>query len=313
MTGAPVHKPVLLREAVDFLDIRPGGTYADLTLGLGGHSLEILERLQGSGRLIGVDKDPDAIEIAKSRLSGFGGVFSVIHSDFRLAPEYLRDEGVDGLDGFIMDLGVSTMQLKTPERGFGFRVEGPLDMRMDPGAGEDAAGLVNRLDADELATIIKQYGEERRARSIAMSIVRAREIAPITKTDELATIIERTIPRKFWPKKLHPATRTFQALRIAVNDELGALKDALDGMLGMLNPGGRAVVISYHSLEDRLVKDMFREWAKGCTCPPKFPICICHNEPKIKILTRKPVVPEEGETDTNPSARSAKLRVAEKL
>jgi len=313
MTGAPVHKPVMLKTAVDYLDVVPGGVYADLTLGLGGHSLEILERLQGSGRLIGVDKDPEAIAIAESRLSGFGGVFSVVRTDFRLAPECISDEGVDELDGFIMDLGVSTMQLKTPHRGFGFRVEGPLDMRMDPSAGEDAAGLVNRLGVDELAHIIRRYGEEQRARSIAKRIVRAREDSPITTTAELAHIVEAAIPRKFWPKKLHPATRTFQALRIAVNDELGALGEALEGMLEMLRPGGRAVVISYHSLEDRLVKETFRRWAKGCECPPGLPVCACGKKPRLKVLTKKPVQPDFDETGENPSARSARLRAAERI
>lgn len=313
MTGAPVHKPVMLKAAVDYLDVIPGGTYADLTLGLGGHSLEILERLQGSGRLIGIDKDPEALKIAESRLSGFGGVFSVIRTDFRLAPECLLDEGVEELDGFIMDLGVSTMQLKTPERGFGFRVVGPLDMRMDPEAGEDAAGLVNRLGVDELTDILKRFGEEHRARSIAKAIVNERERSPLTTTADLARVVERTIPRKYWPRKVHPATRTFQALRIAVNDEIGALGEAVEGMLEMLKPGGRAVIISYHSLEDRLIKETFRRWAKGCECPPGLPVCACGKKPRLKVLTRKPVGAEEDETGLNPSARSAKLRAAERL
>jgi len=303
----------MLKAAVDYLDVIPGGTYADLTLGLGGHSLEILERLQGSGRLIGIDKDPEALKIAESRLSGFGGVFSVIRTDFRLAPECLLDEGVEELDGFIMDLGVSTMQLKTPERGFGFRVVGPLDMRMDPEAGEDAAGLVNRLGVDELTDILKRFGEEHRARSIAKAIVNERERSPLTTTADLARVVERTIPRKYWPRKVHPATRTFQALRIAVNDEIGALGEAVEGMLEMLKPGGRAVIISYHSLEDRLIKETFRRWAKGCECPPGLPVCACGKKPRLKVLTRKPVGAEEDETGLNPSARSAKLRAAERL
>ncbi len=311
-TGDKMHIPVLLRESVDFLNVRPDGIYADLTLGLGGHAEEILKKIK-SGRLIGIDKDMQAIERAKEALEAYGEKLAVFKADFQEAGELIRRQGYNGLDGFIMDLGVSTLQLKTPERGFGFSSEAPLDMRMDRSRGESAADLVNGLPEGELSRIIFEYGEERWAKRIARTIAARREEKRIDTTRLLARVVEDSIPRGAWPPKTHPATRTFQAIRIAVNGEIDALKAALPEMISMLRTGGRAVVISYHSLEDRVVKDTFRAGARPCTCPPDFPKCVCGKKPALRILTPKPVAPSEAEIKSNPSARSAKLRAAEKI
>jgi len=302
-----------MAETMKFLDIKSGGVYADLTLGLGGHASEILKSAGTDGTLIGIDKDGDAIEVARERLAGIPGRLMVIQSDFREAPGMIREAGVPSLDGFLMDLGVSTMQLKTPERGFGFSSDAPLDMRMDRRSGKTAARLLMEMSEDELTQIIYEYGEERWARAIARRLVARREASPVTTTRELAEEIKRSIPARHWPPKLNPATRTFQALRIAVNDELGALTEALGGMIDMLNPGGRAVVLSYHSLEDRIVKRIFAKLAHGCDCPPDFPQCVCGKTPSVRLLTRRPVSASEDECGENPSARSARLRAAEKI
>ncbi|MHB8173764.1 MAG: 16S rRNA (cytosine(1402)-N(4))-methyltransferase RsmH [Nitrospirota bacterium] len=307
-----MHIPVLLKESVEFLNVKPDGDYADLTLGLGGHAEEILKKIV-SGRLIGIDKDMQAITRAEEALKKYGEKLTVFKADFREAGELIRRQGYNMLDGFIMDLGVSTLQLKTPGRGFGFAADAPLDMRMDQSRGESAADLVNSLSESGLSKIIFEYGEERWAKKIARTIAERREHKDIKTTRELARAVEDSIPRGAWPPKLHPATRTFQGLRIAVNGELDALKAALPEMVSMLKAGGRAVVISYHSLEDRLVKDAFRAGAKPCTCPPDFPECVCGRKPSLKILTSRPVVPSEEEIKSNPSARSAKLRAAEKI
>lgn len=312
MSAHALHVPVLLSESVEFLNVKPDGLYADLTLGLGGHAAEILKKID-SGRLIGVDKDIQAITRAEEALKGYGEKLEILKADFREAGELIRRQGHNLLDGFLMDLGVSTLQLKTPERGFGFGADAPLDMRMDESSGESAADLVNDLSADELTRIFWEFGEERWAKKIARTISERREEKKITTTRELARVVEDSIPHRAWPPKTHPATRTFQALRIAVNDELGALKAALPEMISMLKPGGRAVVISYHSLEDRLVKDTFKAGAKPCTCPPDFPVCVCGKKPTIKVLTPRPVTPSDYEIKSNPSARSAKLRAAEKI
>jgi len=307
------HVPVLLDETISYMDVKPDGVYADLTLGLGGHAAGVLGLLGPSGRLIGVDKDAEALAIATGNLTGFSDRLTVIKSDFRDAARLISEAGFETLDGFLMDLGVSMLQLKAPGRGFSFTADEPLDMRMDRSAGESAAGLVARLPERELADIIFKYGEERWARAIAHRVAAIRAGSPIGTTRELADVVKAAIPQRYWPPKTHPATRTFQALRIAVNDELGALSGALDEMLGMLKPGGRAVVISYHSLEDRIVKDTYRAWATGCDCPPDFPKCVCGKSPRLRVLTRKPVLASESETGSNPSARSAKLRAAERL
>ncbi len=308
-----LHRPVLLKESVELLAVKPDGVYADLTLGLGGHAGEILRLLGRGGRLIGVDKDGDALVAARERLSGLPGRLDTIRSDFRYASGRIRALGVDAIDGFLMDLGVSMMQLKTPERGFGFMEDAPLDMRMDTSGGPNAAELVNTVSEAELASIIKRYGEERWAAAIARKIVERRAVSRIDTTAKLAKAVMDAVPRKAWPKNTHPATRTFQAVRIAVNDELAALAEGLDGMLEMLSQGGRAVVISYHSLEDRIVKQVFKSWARGCTCPPDFPRCVCGRLPRLKVLTGRPVTPAEEEIRDNPSARSAKLRAAERI
>ncbi len=307
-----MHIPVLLEESMDFLNVRPDGVYADLTLGLGGHAREILKRIK-AGRLIGIDKDEEALLKTKEALEAYGEKLAAFKADFREAGELIRRQGYNRLDGFIMDLGVSTLQLKTPERGFGFSSDAPLDMRMDRSRGESAADLVNSLPESGLSRIIFEYGEERWAKRIARTIAARREEKRIDTTRELSRAVEDSIPRGAWPPKIHPATRTFQALRIAVNGEIDALKAALPEMVSMLESGGRAVVISYHSLEDRLVKDTFRAGARPCACPPDFPECVCGKKPYLKILTPKPVLPSEAEIVSNPSARSAKLRAAERI
>jgi 16S rRNA (cytosine1402-N4)-methyltransferase len=312
VSALALHIPVLLGKSVELLNVKPDGLYADLTLGLGGHASEILKKID-SGKLIGVDKDIQAITRAEEALKGYGEKLEILKADFREAGELIRRQGYNSLDGFLMDLGVSTLQLKTPERGFGFSADAPLDMRMDESSGKSAADLVNGLSADELTKIFWEFGEERWAKKIARTISERRQEKKITTTRELARVVEDSIPHKAWPPKTHPATRTFQALRIAVNDELGALRAALPEMISMLKPGGRAVVISYHSLEDRLVKDIFKAGAKPCTCPPDFPKCVCGKKPSIKILTPRPATPSEDEIKSNPSARSAKLRAAEKI
>jgi 16S rRNA (cytosine1402-N4)-methyltransferase len=308
-----IHTPVLLDESLRFLDIKPGGTYADLTLGLGGHAEEILRRSGPGGILVGIDRDAEALEAASTRLEPFKGRTVLRQAEFSKSPELIREAGFDRVDGFLMDLGVSMLQLKTPERGFSFSKDAPLDMRMDRTSGITAARLLQELDESELARIIFEYGEERWAKAIARRIKEAIRTAPVETTVALAEIVKGAIPKKLWPPRTHPATRTFQALRIAVNEELDILERTLGSMLDMLGPGGRAVVISYHSLEDRIVKHAFRERAKGCICPPGFPKCVCGVKPAIKILTGRPVLPSEEETQSNPSARSAKLRAAERL
>lgn len=298
---------------MEYLAVRPGGTYADLTLGLGGHTRRILELAGGAGRVVGVDRDADAIGIARERLAGIPGTLTIIKSNFRDAADKIREAGIEALDGFLMDLGVSTMQLKTPERGFAFQEDAPLDMRMDAANGKTAAELLAELSERELSDIIFRYGEERWAKAIARKILELGKSAPVQTTGRLAEAVKAAVPKGAWPKNMHPATRTFQALRIAVNDELASLSEGLEAMLGVLRPGGRAVVISYHSLEDRIVKTTFRGWEKACTCPPDFPVCVCGGKQRLKVLTKSPVLPSDAEVNGNPSARSAKLRAAEVL
>lgn len=308
-----IHVPVLLSESLKWLDVRPGGVYADLTLGLGGHAAEVLKLSGPDGVLVGIDKDAEAMEAARKNLEQYKARLILVRSDFKTAAAAIREAGIQTLDGFIMDLGVSTLQLKTPGRGFGFSVDAPLDMRMDPSRGRTAAELLSQLDEEELAGIIRVYGEERWAKVIARRIAARRATSPVATTLELAEEVKKAIPARFWPPRTHPATRTFQALRIAVNDELGSLSESLPPMVDLLERGGRAVVISYHSLEDRIVKNSFRDMARGCTCPPGFPKCVCGQTPVLKVLTHKPVLPAEEETRRNPSARSARLRAAERL
>jgi 16S rRNA (cytosine1402-N4)-methyltransferase len=306
------HVPVLLREAVDLLAPRPGGVYVDGTLGAGGHAAEILRRSAPDGVVIGLDQDPEAVERCKASLAEFGDRAVIRRANYRDVPAVLAETGYETVDGVLLDLGVSWFHVKTPERGFSFMLDGPLDMRMDTGRPETAADLVNNLSREELATIIREYGEERRAGAIARAIEKARARRPITGTAQLAEIVSSVFP-PYPPRRLHPATLTFQALRIAVNDELGALREGMDRIILLLNPGGRLAVIAFHSLEDRIVKQAFAAAAKGCVCPPKMPVCSCGRKPVLRVLTHRPMTAGPDETARNAAARSAKLRAAEKL
>ena len=307
------HTSVLPAEVLAYLAPVSGGTYLDGTLGGGGHAGLILEALAGSGRLFGFDRDPAAIAAATATLAGFGERFIPVNRNFADLSEALAELGVTALDGFLLDLGVSSHQLDTAERGFSFQQDAPLDMRMDTSQGESAADLVNRLSHGELARIIREYGEERWAGRIASFICEAREAAPLVTTYQLVDVIKGAIPRKAWEERLHPATRTFQGLRIAVNDELASLEKGLAAAVSLLKLGGRGVVISFHSLEDRIVKQLFRKLATGCVCPKEFPVCICSHQPEVKVLTGKPVMAAAAELAENPRSRSAKMRVVLKL
>ena len=305
------HKPVLLEECLDALAIRPDGIYLDGTLGRAGHSLEILRRLT-TGRLIGIDRDMTAIEAAKERLAEFSDRVTLVHSNFSELGSVLEQLGVDGVDGMLFDLGVSSPQLDEAHRGFSYMQDAPLDMRMDAGAALDAREVVNTWSADELKRILRDYGEERYAPQIARAIVRAREQKPIETTLELVDVIRSAMPASALREKQHPAKRSFQAIRIAVNGELDALPPMLEAATKGLRPGGRLAVITFHSLEDRIVKQTMRDLATGCTCPREFPVCVCGNKPKLELVSRKPIVSGEAELEENPRARSAKLRVAQR-
>jgi 16S rRNA (cytosine1402-N4)-methyltransferase len=302
------HKPVLLKETLEALNINPDGIYADLTLGRGGHSEAIAERLS-RGRLICVDRDQDAIDAAKVRLARFGDAVTLIKSDFREIGKQFADRDIQYVDGILMDLGVSSPQLDDAGRGFSYMQDAPLDMRMDRQSPLTAADIINEWDYADIKKILYEYGEERYAPLIAAKIVENR---PIRTTLELAETVRRAMPAKALREKQHPAKRTFQAVRIAVNDELGALREALEAGEKLLSPGGRIAVITFHSLEDRIVKSFFTDRAKGCVCPPEFPVCVCGRLPALKIITRRPVVPSDEEQTENPRSRSAKLRAAER-
>ncbi|MCR4925323.1 MAG: 16S rRNA (cytosine(1402)-N(4))-methyltransferase RsmH [Clostridiales bacterium] len=304
-----VHKPVLFDETIDALNIKPDGIYLDGTSGGGGHSSAIAQRLT-SGRLICVDQDPDAIKVLNERMAQFKCV-TVVHNNFANIKSILNNLGIDKIDGVLIDLGVSSFQLDNAERGFSFHNDAPLDMRMSK-EGISAADLVNTLSEKELADIIWKYSEEKFARSIARNIVKQREIKPIETTLELAEIVKYSIPAAKRREGGHPARRTFQALRIEVNGELDKLSNALDDMLDCLNPNGRLVVITFHSLEDRIVKQRFASWCEGCTCPRDFPVCVCGKKPKVK-LPFKFKSPSDEELEENPRSRSSRLRVAEKI
>lgn len=307
------HQPVMLAEVLTYLAPKEGQIIIDGTLGGAGHSSAILEKLGNSGLLIGIDQDREAIKFAEQRLSKISSRYRIFQSNYRRFDECLAQLGIREVDGFLLDLGVSSHQLDEGERGFSYRQDAPLDMRMDQTRGLTAEELVNSWTEEKLAKIIWDYGEERWARRIAQFIVEARKQAPIRTTGELVDIIKRAIPKGARQEGPHPAKRTFQAIRIAVNDELGALAETLDKLTDYLKPKGRVAIISFHSLEDRIVKQAFHKQSKGCTCPPDFPVCQCGQVPKLKILTRKPLLPSQEEVDNNPRARSAKLRVAEKI
>ena len=303
------HQPVLLQECLDGLAIKPDGIYLDGTAGGAGHSGAIARRLT-TGRLISLDQDPDAIEVATQRLAGLPA--TVVQSNFRNAPAVLRQLGIDGLDGALLDLGVSSHQLDDGERGFSYRMDAPLDMRMSQ-SGPTAADLVNTASREELARILREYGEEPYAWAIAGHIVRLRERQPILTTLQLADTIASALPPAVRRKEKNPSRRSFQALRIAVNGELDALSEGLDGIFEALNPGGRFAIITFHSLEDRLVKNRFRQWATACTCPPELPVCVCGGKAKGRLVNRKPIEAAAQELEENRRSRSAKLRVIEKL
>lgn len=305
------HKPVLLAPCIEALRIRPDGVYVDGTLGRAGHSMEIARRLT-TGRLICIDRDMAAIDAAKERLAPYLDRVTLVHSNFSELGDVLRQAGVAGADGMLFDLGVSSPQLDDGSRGFSYMQDAPLDMRMDTSAPLTAYEVVNTWSGEELRRILYEYGEERYAPAIAKAIVRARETAPVATTLELVEIIKSAMPPAALREKQHPAKRSFQAIRIAVNGELDALPPMLRAAVEGLNPGGRLAVITFHSLEDRIVKQTLRELARGCTCPPEFPVCVCGNKPKVRLVTRKPITADATELADNPRARSAKLRVAEK-
>ena len=306
------HRPVLLEECLEALAIRPDGVYVDGTLGRAGHSLEIARRLT-TGRLIGIDRDETAIAAARERLRDYMDHVTLVHSNFDRIGAILEELNISGADGMLFDLGVSSPQLDDAQRGFSYMHDAPLDMRMDRTAALDAHQVVNRWPYEELRRILYEYGEERYAPAIAKGICRARETAPIETTLQLVDVIKSAMPPQALRDKQHPAKRSFQAIRIAVNGELDALPPMLNAAAEHLNTGGRLAVISFHSLEDRIIKKTMQELASGCTCPPNFPVCVCGKTPKMKLISRKPITPGEGELTENPRARSAKLRVAEKL
>lgn len=306
------HKPVLLDECLEALAIKPDGIYLDGTLGRAGHSLEIVKRLT-TGRLIGIDRDETAIAAAQERLADYADRVTLVHSNFDRVGEILDELGIDGADGMLFDLGVSSPQLDDAGRGFSYMHDAPLDMRMDRTAALSARQVVNEWPYEELRRILFAYGEERYAPLIAKHIVQKREEAPIETTLQLAEIIKAAMPPSALREKQHPAKRSFQAIRIAVNGELDALPPMLEAAADKLHTGGRLAVISFHSLEDRVIKQTMQALATGCTCPPNFPVCVCGKKPKMKLISRKPIVSGEAELAYNPRARSAKLRVAEKL
>lgn len=307
------HKSVLLQECIDALNIRPDGIYLDGTLGGAGHSSQIARRLTEGGRLIGVDRDRTALAAAKERLAPYADRVTLVHSNFAEIDAILDSLGIPAVDGMLFDLGVSSPQLDDASRGFSYMADAPLDMRMDKDDVLTAGEVVNAWPQGELRRILYDYGEERYAPQIAAAICRAREKAPIETTLELVDIIRSAMPAQALREKQHPAKRSFQAIRIAVNDELGAVSRMMQAAVGRLNPGGRLAVITFHSLEDRIVKSEMQQAARGCTCPPEFPVCVCGKKPLVKLVTRKPIVSGPAELEENPRARSAKLRVAEKL
>ncbi len=304
------HIPVLFNETIELLSCKPGDIIVDGTLGGGGHASAILERIVPGGTLIGIDRDPEALKAARERLSKFGDSLTTVHDNFANL-EYILDRlGIDAIDGMMMDLGVSSYQLDEDSRGFSYQSDAPLDMRMDPTQDLNAHKVVNEYQERELAQIISRYGEERWAARIAKFIVDNR---PINTTGELTDVIKAAIPAKARRQGPHPSKRTFQAIRIEVNKELELLEGAIESAVNRLKPGGRLCIITFHSLEDRIVKNTFRKLQNPCICPPESPICVCGKEPLVEILTRKPIIPSDKEIDENPRSRSAKLRACQKV
>lgn len=313
MRQSAYHEPVMLGEAVDSLNCRPGGVYFDGTVGGGGHAYEILARTAPDGILIGVDRDDDALAECARRLEAFGNRAILVKENFARIDAILPELGIEKVSGILLDLGVSSHQFDSPERGFGFSRDAPLDMRMDRDDTVTAFDIVNRFPEEKLKKIIREYGEEMMPGRIVRAISERRKLSPIRTTGELAAIIAGALPDYLKKKKIHPATKTFQALRIAVNNELENLHVAIERGIDMLEEGGRFSVIAFHSLEDRMVKEQFRSWEKGCVCPPDFPLCRCGRTPKLKVLTRRPRMSGEAEIISNPRARSARLRTAERI
>ena len=306
------HISVLLNETIEQLNINPDGIYVDGTLGGAGHSSKIAQRLSDKGRLIGIDQDDAAIETATERLSVFGDKVTIVRSNYCEIKNVLNELGIEKVDGILLDLGVSSYQLDTAERGFSYMEDAPLDMRMDRRQEMTAKNIVNEYSESELFHMIRDYGEDKFAKNIAKHIVNARKVKPIETTKELTEIIKAAIPMKVRAVGGHPATRTFQAIRIELNQELTVLKQSLDEMIDLLNPHGRLCIITFHSLEDRIVKQNFKKNENPCTCPPDFPVCVCGNKSKGKVITRKPILPSEEELNENSRSKSAKLRVFEK-
>lgn len=307
------HISVLLRECIENLNIKPNGIYVDCTAGGGGHSLEIAKRLTAGGRLIAIDRDEDALQAAGQRLAAYADRVTFVHSNYAALESVLANLEIDKVDGVLMDLGVSSYQLDTAERGFSYMQDAPLDMRMDREEALCAYDVVNTYSEEELRRILYDYGEEKFARNIAANLVKKRSEMPIRTTLELAELVKASMPKAAREGGHHPAKRTFQAIRIEVNSELSSIPPALDAAVSALNPGGRIAVITFHSLEDRLVKQKFAALASGCTCPPDFPVCVCGKKPVVRSVGKKPVTAGEDELAVNPRSRSAKLRVAEKL
>ncbi len=307
------HVSVLLRECIEQLNIKPDGIYVDCTAGGGGHSLEIVKRLTDGGRLIAIDRDEDALRAAGARLADYADRVTFVHSNYAALQSVLADLGISQVDGVLADLGVSSYQLDTAERGFSYMQDAPLDMRMDREQPLRAYDVVNTYSEEELRRILFDYGEEKFARNIAANIVKKRNERPIETTLELAELVKSSMPKAAREGGHHPAKRTFQAIRIEVNSELSSIPPALDAAVHALRPEGRIAVITFHSLEDRLVKQKFAALASGCTCPREFPVCVCGKKPVVRIITKKPVTAGDDELEVNPRSRSAKLRVAEKI
>ena len=305
------HRSVLLDEAVDGLQVNPDGIYVDGTLGGAGHAAAVCKRLSAKGRLIGIDQDQDAIIAASERLATYPQA-TVIRSNYCYMAKALQDLGIRSVDGILLDLGVSSYQLDNEERGFSYRFDSPLDMRMDDRQTKTACEIVNEYEEKDLARIIRDYGEDRFAKTIAANIVKARQSSPIRTTGELVQIIKESVPMRLQAAYGHPAKRTFQAIRIELNRELEVLRDSLDMMIDLLNDRGRLCIITFHSLEDRIVKTGFRNNENPCTCPPDFPVCVCGKKPKGVVITRKPILPGPEETEENPRSKSAKLRIFER-
>lgn len=306
------HKSVLLEETIEGLNVKPDGIYVDGTLGGAGHAVEVCSRLSAKGRFIGIDQDQDAIIAASERLAAYEDRVTIIRSNYCYMVNELRNLGIHQVDGILLDLGVSSYQLDNEERGFTYRVDAPLDMRMDQRQTRTAADIINGYEEKELYRIIRDYGEDKFAKNIAKHIVAARQENPIQTTGELTEIIRRAIPMKIQAAGGHPAKRTFQAVRIELNRELDVLRESLDGMIGMLGDGGRICIITFHSLEDRIVKTIFRKNENPCTCPPDFPVCVCGRKSMGKVITRKPILPGAAELEDNSRSKSAKLRIFER-